>query len=79
MALTLNPYAAEFYPDQGFIYEDDDVFVSEGDESELQTVAEWVEMMAYFEEIETECDESGVMDLKALERSLPLDEASLMS
>jgi len=55
------------------------VFVSEGDESELQTVAEWVEMMAYFEEIETECDESGVMDLKALERSLPLDEASLMS
>ena len=56
---------------------DDDMFVSEGDESELQTVEDWVEMMAYFDEIETECDEA-TMDFKALERSLP-DEASLMS
>ena len=53
------------------------MFVNEGDESELQIVDEWVEMMAYFEEIETECDEAA-MDLKALEKSLP-DEASLMA
>eukprot|EP00242_Pyramimonas_sp_CCMP2087_P013579 CAMPEP_0198197402 /NCGR_PEP_ID=MMETSP1445-20131203/1042_1 /TAXON_ID=36898 /ORGANISM="Pyramimonas sp., Strain CCMP2087" /LENGTH=59 /DNA_ID=CAMNT_0043866689 /DNA_START=327 /DNA_END=506 /DNA_ORIENTATION=- len=54
----------------GFVYEDE---ISEEDEAELRTVDEWVNMMAYFEEIESE---EVAMDLLALQKALP-DEDSL--
>jgi hypothetical protein len=47
--------------------------ISEEDEAELRTVDEWVNMMAYFEEIESE---EVAMDLLALQKALP-DEDSL--